>query len=122
MKGHNQRIGKWGEQTAAEYLISRGYQILAVNHRTPFGELDLVTLEGGMLVFIEVKTRTSGALGYPEGSVTPTKQAHITNAALYYMANTDRSEVDWRVDVVAITGEPHGGVKDIQVFQNALQA
>jgi putative endonuclease len=122
MTGHNQSIGKWGERIAAEYLSGLGYEVLAVNHRTPFGELDLITLQAGMLVFIEVKTRTSTSLGYPEGSVTPAKQAHITNAALYFMANTDRPETDWRVDVVAITGSPAKGSQDIQVFQNALQA
>jgi len=122
MSGHNQAIGKWGERIAAEFLARIGYEILAINYRTPFGELDLITLQGGMLVFIEVKTRTSTLLGYPEGSVTLAKQSHITNAALYFMANTERPETDWRVDVVAITGSPAKGYQDIQVFQNALQA
>jgi putative endonuclease len=43
---HNQRIGKWGEDTVAAYLVERGYEIVARNVRTPYGEIDIVADRG----------------------------------------------------------------------------
>ncbi|MBA4419718.1 MAG: YraN family protein [Anaerolinea sp.] len=120
MTGHNQRVGKWGEKVAASHLQTLGYTIVEVNHRTPFGELDIIAREDGMLVFVEVKTRTTTALGNPEGSITSSKQQHIINSALHYISTIDTPDEDWRVDVVAITGKPGKGALDIQVFPNAI--
>lgn len=120
MTGHNQMVGKWGEKVAAAHLQSLGYTIIAVNQRTPFGELDIIAREDGMLVFVEVKTRTSTAMGNPEGSITWAKQQHIVNSALHYMSTLENPDEDWRVDVVAITGKPGKGSLDIQVFTNAI--
>jgi putative endonuclease len=53
--------GKRGEDLAAEHLERLGFQVLARNHRTRFGELDLVAYDGQTLVFAEVKTRRSHA-------------------------------------------------------------
>ena len=120
MTRYTQILGKWGEKVAAEHLTGLGYQIISVNHRTPFGEIDIIAQDGRELVFVEVKTRSSNALGNPEGSVTPKKQQHILNSAQHYLAALDPPVDEWRVDVVAITGRP-GNIKiDIQVFQNAL--
>ncbi len=118
--GHNQRLGKWGEQLAAKYLLGLGYQVLGSNHRTPYGEIDILANDGGVLVFVEVKTRSSTALGNPEGSVTPNKQKHILESVQHYLSEQENVIEDWRVDVVAITGQPDQPDIDIQVFQNAL--
>ena len=74
---YTQNLGKWGEQIAAKHLAGLGYQIISTNHRTPFGEIDIIAKMEDELVFVEVKTRSSNALGNPEGSVTPKKQQHI---------------------------------------------
>jgi len=121
MTNHNQIIGKWGEKIALEYLRQNGYEVLETNHRTPFGEIDIVAREGGMIVFIEVKTRTSTVMGNPEGSVTPMKQQHLINSALHYISDLCEPNPDWRVDVVAIIGNPRTGCQDLQVFVNAVQ-
>jgi len=120
MTRHNQIIGKWGERIAEKYLIDRGYLVLAVNHRTPFGEIDIIASEDDMLVFVEVKTRSSTSLGNPEGSVTLRKQKHIIESAQHYLMKEDREIDEWRVDVIAITGKPGDSNIDIQLFQNAL--
>ena len=52
--------GRRGEDLAAEHLERLGFQVLARNHRTRFGELDLVAYDGETLVFAEVKPRRSG--------------------------------------------------------------
>ena len=50
----NQRIGKWGEQAAADYLKEHGYEIVAGNVRTPYGEIDLIAKKDDFFIFIEV--------------------------------------------------------------------
>ena len=73
----NQRVGKWGEQAAADFLAERGYEIVARNLRTPYGEIDLIAQKDGFTIFVEVKARTSKVFGPPEVAVTPRKQGHM---------------------------------------------
>jgi len=115
---HNQRIGKWGEDTAAEYLTQRGYEIMARNVRTPYGEIDIVTRQGDITIFVEVKARTSNKMGLPEESITPRKREHMLAAADHYAAE---HEIDhWQIDVLAIEGKPGSNPK-ITYFENAIQ-
>jgi putative endonuclease len=114
---HNQRIGKWGEDTAAEYLTERGYEIVARNTRTPFGEIDIVARQGDVTIFVEVKARTSNKMGLPEESITARKREHMLAAADHYAAE---HEVDhWQIDVIAIEGKP-GTTPTITYFENAI--
>ena len=53
---HNQKVGRWGEKTAVTFLNRRGYEILARNARTPYGEIDIIARQGDMTIFVEVKT------------------------------------------------------------------
>jgi putative endonuclease len=113
---HNQRVGRWGEQAAAEYLGGRDYEIAERNARTPYGEIDLVARQGDMTIFVEVKTRTSRTFGLPEESITPRKQAHLQACAEYYAAE---HEIDhWQVDVIAI--EKRDGKVEIVHFESVL--
>lgn len=124
MKTHRQRLGNWGETQAARYLIGVGYDILTRNYRTPYGEIDLVsrqeTLEGSVLVFVEVKTRSGQAFGYPEESITARKQEHLLAAAQYYLQQHSDWEGSWRIDVIAIQRRKPGAPQ-IQHFENALR-
>jgi len=113
---HNQKVGRWGEQAAADYLSTKGYEILARNVRTPYGEIDLVTQKDGITVFVEVKTRTSSSFGPPEVAVTPRKQQHMLACAEHY---TQQHEIDhWQIDVIAI--EKVNGQAEIVHFENAI--
>ena len=114
---HNQRIGKWGEQAAAEFLLERGYVIVAQNFRTPYGEIDLVARQGEITIFIEVKTRTSNSMGLPEESITPRKRQHMISAAEYYASQSDINH--WQIDVLSIEGRP-GSEPVITYFENAI--
>jgi putative endonuclease len=78
--------GKWGEMVAAQFLQKLGYRIQSQNLRTPYGEIDLVALETTqdahgcdeeILVFVEVKMRTSDKFGYPEDSIDSRKRHHL---------------------------------------------
>jgi putative endonuclease len=114
---HNQRIGKWGEEIAAEYLAQRGHEIIARNIRTPYGEIDIIAKQNDIIIFVEVKTRTSNTMGLPEESITPRKREHMLAAAGHYAAE---NKIDhWQIDVVAIEGKP-GTKPVITYFENAL--
>ena len=91
-----QELGRWGESQAAQYLIQQGYKIIAQNERTPYGEVDLIAQmvsdpetdpghTGGIILFVEVKTRTSRKFGFPEEAVTPRKQMNLVSAAQHYL-------------------------------------
>ena len=117
MNDRNQRVGNWGENTAARYLEEHGYDLLARNVRTPYGEIDIIAEKGGFTVFVEVKARTSSSLGPPEIAVTSRKQAHMLAAAEHY---AQVHEIDhWQIDVIAVQGG-HGIKPDITHFENAI--
>ncbi|HEX2697372.1 MAG TPA: YraN family protein [Anaerolineales bacterium] len=112
----NQRVGKWGEQAAADYLSAKGYEITARNVRTPYGEIDLIAQKDGSTIFVEVKARTSSSLGPPEIAVTPRKQQHMLACAEYYV---QQNAIDhWQIDVVAV--EKVNGKPEIVHFENAI--
>ena len=112
---HNQLIGKWGEQAAAEYLQRKGYIILEKNTRTPRGEIDIVASLEGFTVFVEVKARTSRKFGLPEEALTYRKLAHMRACAEYYAA---KHELDtWQCDAIAVEGVP-GAAPQIEHFEN----
>jgi putative endonuclease len=114
---HNQRVGKWGEETAAEYLRQSGYQIIAQNVRTPYGEIDIIAKQDNSIIFIEVKTRTSNTMGLPEESITPRKRKHMVACAEHYAAENEIEH--WRIDVISIEGKP-GMEPIVTYFENAI--
>ena len=114
---HNQSIGKWGEDIAAEHLTQHNYEIINRNVRTPYGEIDIVARQGDITIFVEVKTRTSNKMGLPEESITPRKREHMLAAADHYAM---QNEIDhWQIDVMAIEGKP-GTQPIITYFENAI--
>lgn len=117
MSNHRQEIGKWGEGMATEYLEDHGYQLIARNVRTPYGEIDIIVEKEAITIFIEVKTRTTSSYGPPEISVTPRKQEHMLAAADHY---AQENEIDhWQIDVIAVEGKP-GKQPDFTHFENAI--
>jgi len=70
-------LGRSGEERVADWYLGHGYEVVARNWRCPGGELDIVVARGRMVVFCEVKTRTSDRFGTPLESVTRAKQARI---------------------------------------------
>lgn len=114
---HNQRVGKWGEEAAVEYLIQKGYEIVGRNVRTPYGEVDIVARQGDNTLFVEVKTRTSNKMGLPEESITARKREHMIASAEHYAAE---HEIDhWQIDVISIEGKPESKPV-ITYFENAI--
>jgi putative endonuclease len=99
-----QVTGKLGERVACDELERRGYRILTTRHRTRFGEIDIVAVRGGTIVFVEVKARRTGRCGLAAESSPAGKRRRIAALALDYLAWTGRLEARCRFDVVAIDG------------------
>jgi len=105
--GHKaRRTGVRGETYAYWYLRKIGYVMIARNfsQRGMKGEIDLVGYDGETLVFIEVKTRTSGReeFGSAEDAVTPTKRRHLSHMARQFAREYRASGVPYRFDILAI--------------------
>ena len=77
MKTDNKKTGNRGEDLATEFLENKGYLILERNFRTRFGEIDIVCLDGEILVFVEVKTKKGHDFGEPEEMVNKSKLLQV---------------------------------------------
>jgi putative endonuclease len=97
-----QRLGKEGERAAAEFLRARRLLVREVNFRCPSGEIDIIAEDGEVVVFVEVKTRSSENFGLPEEAVHYHKQKKIIQAALYYLQKHGLHDRDCRFDVISI--------------------
>jgi putative endonuclease len=118
--GAKQRLGKWGEDTAAAWLTTQGYRILDRNVRFRHGEIDVVARIEDTLVFVEVKTRHSTRLGRPQEAVGGLKQHRLRLLALRYLQSRCLSqESRCRFDVIAI--QPSGAESPlVEHFVNAF--
>ena len=102
------QLGLDGEAVASVHLERAGMRIVARRWRCVYGELDIVALDGGTLVFVEVKTRRGLAYGHPFEAITPDKVRRLrTLAGLWLQERPHRGPI--RMDAVAIiaprTGE-----------------
>ena len=113
---HDRRaLGAHGEELAARWYLGHGYVVLARNWRCRHGELDLVLGRPGLVVFCEVKARTSPAFGTGAEAVTATKQARLRRLAAEWLAVTAHEPVDVRFDVAVV----HRGV-EVEVVHDAF--
>jgi len=112
-------LGALGEELAARRLAAAGYEIVTRNWRCQAGELDLVARQGECLVLVEVRTRRGKALGPPEESITPAKQARLVTLAEAYVQAVDWPG-DWRIDVVAVELDRGGRLLRVDHYENAV--
>lgn len=106
-----QHLGRVGERMAREHLKRLGYRVVAHNHRTRFGELDLIVCDETSLVFVEVKARrASGRAGSALEAISGHKQRQVRSMAAAWLAETtDRPRSrELRFDVVGVTVDRHG--------------
>lgn len=118
--GHNRAVGQRGEETAAQWLTQRGYQILARNWRCPAAELDIVAERDGEIIAVEVKTRASDRLGAPEEAITAAKQRKLVEAVQTYLLEMGAEERPYRIDVIAIRLGLAGAPDDIRHYPSAV--
>jgi putative endonuclease len=102
---HNNAQGRLGENVATDFLLKKNYEILEKNYRFRRAEIDLIARENNILVFIEVKLRSSDKFGFPEEAVSLRKQELFLEAAEHYIEKINWQQ-DIRFDIVAITQNP----------------
>ena len=96
------RLGAQGEDAALALLLRNGFTLLDRNWRSGRLELDLVCREGGTVVFVEVKTRSSAEYGGPAAALTPAKRRALCRAAGAWLAAHDAWGSPCRFDVVCV--------------------
>jgi putative endonuclease len=115
-----QALGRRGERLAAEHLERLGYSIVARNHRTRFGEIDLVAADRTTLVIVEVKTRRGR--GRPWDNLHERKQRQVRRMGLAYLNDVDdrpkRSRV--RFDAIGVTVDARGELTSLEHLENAF--
>lgn len=91
-------IGRYGEDTAVDFLKENGYHILKRNYRAANGEIDIIAIKGRHLSFVEVKTRKDTSFGYPSDAVNFRKRQKIINTArAFLMRFEDYDEISFDV-------------------------
>ena len=119
-------IGRLGERMAARHLKKQGMKILYRNFRAPHGgEVDIVARDGQVLVFIEVKTRTSDKFGRPADAVDMDKRFLICRGAFQWLRLLDdkHGEINYRFDVVEIClNVDKNNDKEINLIKGAFES
>lgn len=118
-KAHSHQ-GLEGEQLAVRHLRRLGYSIICRNYRSPLGEIDIVARHRGVLVFVEVKSRSTEAFGSPKLAVTPAKQRKLSQVAWHYLQQHNLTEASARFDVVTISRSK--GAPLFEVIENAFES
>ena len=115
---HRQSLGRRGEDLACAELEKRGYVIIDRRFRTRCGELDIVARDQGVLVFVEVRTRSGCNFGSPFESVTRQKRQRLSQMATAYLCARGLAGVACRFDVVSIL--EHHGAPTIELLRGAF--
>ncbi len=97
-----QLLGAMGEEAAARWLRKKKWEILGMNYRCPYGELDIIARDGEELVFVEVKLRKTGGYAPAAEYVTPEKQRKLRLAAESWLVAQDLEDPPCRFDVVEV--------------------
>ena len=113
MAVNKRKIGSKYEALAAEYLQKKGYRIVERNFRSPFGEIDIIAEKDGVIVYVEIKYRSSMRYGDPLEAVDFRKQRQICRVANYHYSGYTRGrEIPCRFDVIGIYGD--GSIRHIE--------
>ena len=110
---HNKRLGRLGEDVAARYLVSRGYEIIARNWTCQAGEADIIARDDDILVFAEVKTRSSTEKGFPSEAVDSKKRGKYLKIAELFTSRYDAEDLQVRFDVMSlvVTDNAHATIR-----------
>ena len=119
MSQERRQLGKQGEDLACRFLERKYYSVLARNFSCPFGELDLICLKDGIVVFVEVKTRKGMGAILPEESVGFKKRRRLIRCALYYLKERDLMEEACRFDIVSVRIRQDGSAR-IRILRDCI--
>lgn len=115
-------VGRWGEQTAAEYLKKHRYSVVGLNYSCRFGEIDIIAKNKKYIVFAEVKLRRDADFAQAREFVTKSKQEKIIKTAALWLSE-NQTELQPRFDVIEIYAPMGTESKKPQInhLENAFQ-
>ncbi|MBP8640526.1 MAG: YraN family protein [Oscillospiraceae bacterium] len=115
-------VGRFGEQSAAEYLKKKHYRIIGLNYSCRFGEIDIIAENKKYVVFVEVKLRKSDEFAEAKEFVTFSKQEKIIKTASLWLSQNE-TELQPRFDVIEIYAPDGTASKSIKInhIENAFQ-
>jgi putative endonuclease len=113
-------LGRLGEDAAAAHMERLGYATVARNHRTRFGELDLICFGHDTLVFVEVKTRRGR--GLPWDALGPNKQGQVRRMAASYLVEASERPLadELRFDAIGVVFDARGGLVSLDHLEAAF--
>ncbi len=119
MSDHNRRLGSFGENAAADWYLNHGYDVCERNWRVREGEIDLIcelaSPNHRVVIFVEVKTRSSARFGGGYVAVDQKKQRKLRQLAMIWLAGNTRFFDELRFDVVDVDARGH-----LQVWEAAF--
>lgn len=114
------QLGNNSEEIARSYLEAQGYRLVTHNFTCKTGEIDLIMQKDDMLVFVEVRSRSSRRYGEPSETVNQKKQEKLRKAAVYYLyRNPQLARCYCRFDVISIVWQ--NGAAQIEWIADAFQ-
>ena len=109
------------EAAALTHLQAHGLQLLERNAQARGGEIDLVMLDGGVVVFVEVRYRASPAFGGGAASIDARKRRKLVHAAqVFLMKHPRHAQAACRFDVIDASGDP--AAPHLQWLRDAFRA
>jgi putative endonuclease len=99
-------FGRRSERAAAKYLRKLGWRIVGANVSDPLGEIDLLAVDGGTLVIVEVRSTSTSDPHLPAASVNYPKQKKLTEAAVRFLGRRGLLGINYRFDVLALAWPP----------------
>jgi putative endonuclease len=113
-------LGREGEALAEAYLVAQGYRVLARNHVTRRGEVDLICQDGEVICFVEVRSRSDERHGSPLESISAVKARRVVAAATDWAWRQGRLDAALRFDVVAVVRRGEEGPPLVTLVRNAF--
>ncbi len=107
-----------GEELATKFLKEKGYKIIDRNFRKGYGEIDIIAVHENVLVFVEVKTRTSNAYGSPLEAISYFKLKSLLKTAEFYKSLNPKMPDSLRIDAISIMLDNSENLSSIEHIEN----
>lgn len=107
-----------GEELATKFLKEKGYKIIDRNFRKGYGEIDVIAIHENVLVFVEVKTRTSNAYGSPLEAISYFKLKSLLKTAEFYKSLNPKLPDSLRIDAISIMLDNSENLSSIEHIEN----
>lgn len=120
MDNYNKIVGDYGEGLVRDFLVRKGYEIIDMNKKISYKEIDIIAKISGITVFIEVKTRTSASLGTADEAFSERKMDNLKKAIVMYIEETEIDENMVRLDLISVDIDKSRKMAKIKHYIDAI--